>query len=249
MHDLKIYRLAGGCGLAVMVLTLVEFPTYFLRGPMPPVSDTIKWSNFIARNTGNVLTVVLLDMLIYCGFLVFLAGFRHLIRQARPEHEWLGTLVFGVGLAYTTLTLVADSLEGASALDAVAGKADPSAIRALTEGQFLMFGSVALILIALLLVSAGYAIVASGALPKWGGWVGYAGAVLCLGFIPSMFAGAPDPAGFYNPVGWGPTGVVATFPLLIWAVVVSIMMIRKREIVMPMPFRGTPPSVGPLPDG
>ena len=75
MHDLKIYRLAGGCGLAIIVLTLVEFPTYFLRGPMPPLTDTIKLSNFIAKNTGNVLTVVLLDMLIYCGFLVFLAGF------------------------------------------------------------------------------------------------------------------------------------------------------------------------------
>ena len=238
MHDLKIYRLAGGCGLAIIVLTLVEFPTYFLRGPMPPLTDTIKLSNFIAKNTGNVLTVVLLDMLIYCGFLVFLAGFRHLIRQARPESEWLGTLVFGVGLVYTTLTLVADSLEGASALDAIAGKADPSAIRALTEGQFLMFGSVALILIALLLFSAGYAIVASGALPKWNGWVGYAGAALCLVFIPSMFAGAPDLNGFYNPAGWGPVGVVATFPLLTWAVIVSIMMIRMREPVAPMPVRG-----------
>jgi hypothetical protein len=238
MNDLKIYRWAGICGLAAIVLFLLEFPTYFLRGPVPPMADTIRLSDFIAKNTGNVLTVVLLDMLIYCGFLIFLAGFRHLIRQARPEDEWLGTLVFGVGLVYTTLTLVADSLEGASALDAMAGKADPSAIRALTEGQFLMFGSVALILIALLLGSSGYAIMASGVLPKWSGWVGYAGAVLCLAFIPSMFTGVPDPDDFYNPAGWGPTGVAAGFPLAIWMVVVSILMIRKRAGV-PMPVRGS----------
>jgi hypothetical protein len=237
MNDLKIYRWAGACGLAAIILFLVEFPIYFLRGPVPPLADTNKLSDYIAKNTGNVLTVVLLDMLIYCGFLVFLAGFRHLIRQARPEYEWLSTLVFGVGLVYTTLTLVADSLEGASALDALAGKADSSAIRALTEGQFLMFGSVALILMALLLVSGGYTIVASGALPKWSDWVGYAGGVLCLAFIPSMFTGVPDPNGFYNPAGWGPLGVVAGFPLGAWAVIVSIMMLRKRETLVSMPVR------------
>ena len=108
MDDLKIYRFAGACGLAAIVLFFVEFPTYFQRGAMPALSDTVTLSGFTARNTGNILIVVLLDMLIYCGFLVFLAGFRHLIRQARPQSEWLGTLIFGVGVVYTTLTLVGD---------------------------------------------------------------------------------------------------------------------------------------------
>jgi len=65
--------------------------------------------------------------------------------------------------------------------------------------------------------------------------VGYAGALLCLAFIPLMFAGAPDPNGFYNPAGWGPLGVVAGFSLLAWMVIVSIMMVRKHESVAPIP--------------
>ena len=114
-------------------------------------------------------------------------------------------------------------------MDALAGNADPSAIRALTDAQFLMFGSVGLILMALLLALASHAILVSGAIAKWSGWVGYACTLLCLAFIPSMFAGAPDLNGFYNPAGWGPTGVAAGFPLVLWATVVSITMIAKRE--------------------
>jgi hypothetical protein len=231
MNDLRIYRWTGACGLAAIALFFVEFPIYFLRGAFPPLADSLKLSTFIARNTANILTVVVLDMVIYCLFLVFLAGFRHLIRQTGPEHEWVATLVFGVGLVYTTLTLVADSLEGTTALDALATRADPSAIRALTEAQFLLFGSVALILMALLMAAASYAILASKALPRWSGWVGYAGAVVCLVFVPSMFSGAPDLTGFYNPAGWGPTGIAAGFPLAIWTIVVCILMIGKRPFV------------------
>ena len=43
---------------------------------------------------------------------------------------------------------------------------------------------------------------ASKALPKWSGWLGYAGTVLCLAFVPSMFRSAlPDLTAFYNPAG------------------------------------------------
>ena len=109
MSDVKIYRWTGACGLASIALFLVEFPLYFLRGPMPSFEAATKLDAYATRNATNMLTVIFLDMVIYCLVLVFLAGFRHLVRQARPECEWLGTLVFGVGLVYTTLTLVADS--------------------------------------------------------------------------------------------------------------------------------------------
>lgn len=232
MSDLKTYRWTGACGLAAIALFFVEFPLYFLRGPMPTFEGATKLGAYATRNATNMLAVILLDMVIYCLVLIFLAGFRHVLRQARPECEWLGTLVFGVGLVYTTLTLVADSLEGTVALDALSSNPDPSAIRVLMESQYLMFGSVGLILIALLLASASYATMVSGALPRWSAWLGYAGAALCLVFVPSMFAGAPDLTAFYNPAGWGTTGVIAGFPLAIWTIAVGIGMIRKREPVV-----------------
>jgi hypothetical protein len=228
MNDTRVYHWTGGCGLFAMGLFLVEFPLYFLRGPMPSLTAT-NLGAYSARNATNMLMVVFLDMLIYFLFLTFLAGFRHLVRQARPECEWVGTLVFGTGVAYSTLTLVADSLEGTIALDAISSSPDPSAIRVLMESQYLMFGSVGLMLIALLLASASYASMASKALPNWTSWLGYAGTVLCLLFVPSMFAGAPDLTAFYNPAGWGTTGVIAGFPLAIWVIAVAVLMVRKRD--------------------
>lgn len=158
--------------------------------------------------------------------LVFLAGFRHLIQEARPEHEWVGTLVFGTGLVLVAVTLVADSMEAGTALDTVGGKADPTAIRALTEGYLLMFGSVGCILFALLSAASGYATLATGVLPRWTGWLSYAVAILNLAAIPSIYGGT-DPNGFYTAAGWG-VAVIATFPWLIWALIVSILMIVKR---------------------
>lgn len=232
MNDLKIYRWTGACGLLSIALFFVEFPLYFLRGPVPVIgsADLCAYS---ARNSGNMLTVVFLDMLIYSLFLVFLAGFRHLIRQAHPGCEWLGALFFGVGVVYTTITLIADSFQGTSALDTLGGNPDPSVIRVLMEAQYLLFGSIGLLFIALLMIVASYAIHASRALPNWTVWLGYAGALLCLLFVPSMFVGAPNLAGFYNPAGWGTTGVIAGFPLAAWMIAVSILMLRKPGLTHP----------------
>lgn len=49
------------------------------------------------------------------GFVVFLAGFRQVIKQARPDHEWVASLVFGAGLVVITLELAGDALQGAAA--------------------------------------------------------------------------------------------------------------------------------------
>lgn len=240
LNDLKICRYAGACGLLSVALFLVEFPLYFLRGPMPSLMGGANLTVYAVRNASNMLTVVFLDMLIYCLFLIFLAGFRHLIRGAGAGHEGLATLVFGTGLVYTTITLVADSLQGTIALDALTGAPDPSLIRTLMECQFLLFGSIGLVLIGLLLASASLAISLSGALPAWAAWIGYGGALLSLAFVPSLFAGPPDLTAFYNPAGWGTTGVIAGFPLAIWMIAVGILMLRTPRL--PVANEPSPPS-------
>lgn len=161
-------------------------------------------------------------MFIFVCLLFFMAGF---IQKAR-EQEWLATLFFGIGLVYSALTLVSDSITGGVGLDTVGGNPDPAAIRVMNESTILMFGSVGLILIAALLVLAGTLTFTSAALPKWTGWVAIAAAILNFAFIPSMYFGN-DPQGFYTASGWGPA-VGATFPFLLWILVTSIAMIRKR---------------------
>jgi hypothetical protein len=83
-------------------------------------------------------------------------------------------------------------LADGTALDTVGAPADPSVLRALTEGHMVMFGSIGCVLLALVAAASGYVTFASGALPNWTGWVAYAVALLNLIAVPTMFGGKSD---------------------------------------------------------
>jgi len=228
MNDLKVFRWTGAFGLAVFVLVLMEFPLWGVGSP-PHINDAVANSQYITKIKDVVLTRVLLDMCIVVSFVIFSAGFRHLIRKARPEYEWAATLAFGAGLLWMAVTLVADSLMGGAALDTLGGKADPTAIRTLVEGALLMLnGPMAFVTTGLFLGAAGYASWATGALPKWTAWLAFVGAALCAASVPAMYGGALDQTHFYNAMGWGPI-IVGSFPPIIWILVAGILMIRKRD--------------------
>jgi hypothetical protein len=232
MDDRKIYRWSGICSLAAQAFFFIEFPFYVVRTGYHGVTDAAGLVAYTARNGTNIMTCVLLDFIILTLLMIFLAGFRHLIRQADAQHEWLGTLVFGVGLVYVTLTLVADLLQAATVVDARTIPANGVIIRAMTESMYLMYGSGALLLMAVFMAAGGYAGVASRALPKWSGWVAYFCALGCLAFVPSMFVGSPDFTRFYNAIGWGAI-IAECLPLTVWMIVVGILMIRKGRQIPP----------------
>jgi len=227
MNDRKIYRWSGACGVAAMLVFFIEFPFYIVREGFPGVTGSSKLTEFTARYATNIMTCVFLDLIILTLIMIFAAGLRHLIRQADPQQEWLGTLFFGVTAIYAALTFVADSLQGSTAIDALTPPADATIIRAMLESTFLMYGSVALFLMAVMMAVAGYAGTASHALPAWSAWVSYICALACLAFVPSMFVGRPDIMHFYNPAGWGPEAIASGFPLAVWMITVGILMIRK----------------------
>ena len=157
MNDQKVRRWAGSFGVAGFVVFLLALPTYFVPGSVPRLEDAEQFSAYVTRiNTFILIRATLADPLILVGLLVFLAGLRHLIRQARQDYEWIATLVFGAGLVMIALELVGDGLEAGAALD-TAVKADPTVIRGLMEGSFPLYGAIGLIMSALLLASAGYA--------------------------------------------------------------------------------------------
>ena len=230
MDDPKIYRWSGACGLAAIAAFFIEFPFYLVRAGFPGVTDPVKIADFTATYGTNVMTCVFFDFIILTLVMIFLAGFRHLIRQADVQHEWLGTLVFGLGLVYVTMTLIADLLQAATVVDAHTVPASGVVIRAMTESMYLMYGSGALFLMALFMAVGGYAGVASRALPRWSGWVAYLCALGCLAFVPSMFVSSPDFTRFYNPIGWGPI-IAECLPLTVWMIMVGILMILKRKAV------------------
>jgi hypothetical protein len=226
MNDRKVRRWAGGFGVAGFIVFLAALPLYFIGvGPAARLEDTAQFSSLVARtNTFILIRTALTDPLIMVGLLVFLAGFCHLIRQSRQEYEWIAMLIFGVGLIVIAIELVGDGLEAGAALDTWV-KADPTAVRGLTEGSFPMYGAIGLIMSALLLASAGYASLGSGVLHKWTGWLAYGAAVISLAAAPSILGGT-NMTGFYTASGYAP--FIGQAAMLVWFLAASVSMIVKQ---------------------
>lgn len=231
MNELKVRRWAGAFGVAGFIVFLAALPLYFL-GPQPTarLEDMVQFSDSVSRaSTLILMRATLADPLIMACLLVFLAGFRRLIQQARPDDEWISTLVFGVGLVVITLELAGDALQSGAALD-TSVRADPSVVRSLMEGSFIFYGAIGLIMSAVLLASAAYATLATGVLPRWTGWVAYAAAVINLVAAPSIFGGT-DYTGFYTASGY--VTFIGQGAMVIWFLIASVsMLVVKREAVL-----------------
>ena len=145
MNDLKVYRWTGWFGLACVVFWLSQFPLYMMdSGTSAYDGEGTGQHLYFIKNIA--LTRVLLDQCLYIAGIIFTAGFRHLIRQARADYEWIGTLMFGTFIVWIAVTLVADGLQGGAVLDTLGGKPDPSAVRALIEGTLLIYTDLLLLL-------------------------------------------------------------------------------------------------------
>ena len=143
MNDQKIRHWAGGFGIAGFVVFLAVLPLYLLGvGPGAPLENAAQFTDLIAgTNKFILIRTAAADPLIMVGFLVFLAGLRHLVRQACPDHEWIGTLVFGVGLVVITIELVGDGLKRAPVWTRGC-RPTPLPVRALMDVSFPMFGGI-----------------------------------------------------------------------------------------------------------
>jgi hypothetical protein len=222
-----VTRWTGVSAIAVAVLTLSESLTQLFIGDRPALDSGAELAEYVARTAFPNLLIIMTDTILMAVLIVFLGCFRQLVTHARPDLEWVADLGFGAGLVFVAVTLVGDAMEGGAALDTIGLTPDPSAIRALTEGHILMFGTVGCVLTALVAGSASYLTFASHALPDWTGWIAGVAAVLNLLAVPTMFGGT-DPDAIGAAGGWG-TAALATFPWLIWVVAVGIATIRGRR--------------------
>lgn len=204
-------QLAGLAGIGIFFLSAAVIPLYFSPFDEPPP----RW---------NVLTRVLVDMFVPVGFVVFVIGLRHTIVSERPALEWLGTLCLALGLALVVLTFVAHSIQAGSVLAAQERRPHPDWVRrggSGAEGALLIYGPRARLLTAAFLASVGSAIILTGALPGWTGWLAYAvGSV-----VPTIFY-KTDPAFFYSVNGWGIP--VAGGLLLGWVLMVGVLLVLRN---------------------
>jgi hypothetical protein len=222
----KVRRWTGVFGIAGIVVFLAAMPLYFL-GPSAVLPQASGFTDFVTKTNVFIVTrTTLADPLIFCCFLVFMAGFRQLIREANSDYEWVSTFVFGAGLLFIATQLVADALQGAGALDTFVG-ANPLAVRALFEGSAPLFSACGLIPEAFFLAFAGYATFATRLLPKWAGWVAIVGAVIVFADAPTIYLGFSGL--IYSGVA-GFFAAIAEFWAPIWILIASILLMQKREV-------------------
>ena len=205
-----------------------QFPMWVIGGA-PPFYD----SEALARHLYDIRTTafirIVMNQGIYVSMMIFAAGFRHLVRRARPESDWLGLLALVSAAVWLAVTLAADGLMGGAVLATLQGKSGVSAALPLVFGTLLIYnGSIAFAITGLFMAAAGWATLDSGVLPRWTGWIAWISAVLCALSIPAMFAGPADTSGFYNPGGWGPA-IIANLPPLIWFFVVGVVLTHQSR--------------------
>jgi hypothetical protein len=229
MGDLTVRRWAGAFGLGSFVVFLAAMPLYFGGMTNAQLQDAARFSAYVTSvNTAILIRTSIADPLIMIGWLVFLAGFRHLIRQARHEYEWLATLMFASGVVLITLELIGDGLEAGAALDTVASP-DPTVVRGLMEASFPLYGAIGLIMSALLLACAGSATLATGVLPRWTGWLAHAAAIASLLAAPSILGGT-DYTAFWSAAGY--VTFIAQVAMVIWFLTASISMLRNPPSIV-----------------
>jgi len=209
----QLRRATGISGILAAVVATVVGDLYFVYSGNPPQWDVL------TRNLLNLVTVGL--------FIVFVTGLSSILRDADLKYGWLANLVFGAGLIYATIVLVAVSLEVGVVLGAPSGKFDPTTDGPLAHANVLMHGSVTRMVTALLLAAAGYAILRTRALPRWAGRTAYLLTTVNLAFVPSLFFGI-DPARFYSALGWGNTALTAGL-ITYWAAAVGIAAMRQAN--------------------
>jgi hypothetical protein len=217
----------GRAAFGVAAFLIAEFIVRETEGSRPPLGDTDALIAFMARTSVLTLTIVTIDAALMAFVIVFLAGFRQIIKSSAQGLEWIADLTFGAGLVFVGTTLVGDAMEGGAALDAQDPHPYIAVLRALTEGHTLLFGSIGCVLIALVAASSGTVILRSDVLPRWTGVVAYVVAGLNIAAIPTLFGGTSDTS-FVAAGGLGVT-LFATFPWLAWVIVVGSVTVRGHR--------------------
>lgn len=213
MNEKLARKFTGFSCLAAAVAFIVEVPLYFVYSGPPPDS--------------NVLARLLIGILALGCLLLFMTGFRELIKSVSPQHEWIAGIASTAGLAYVVVTLISSGLE-AGAVIATDHPIDPTIA---VPGTYILYGSIGRMLLGTFLVAFGYAISRSQALPRWTSRSAYVLAAINFAFIPSLFFGN-KPAFFYAANGWGSTASVGAI-LSYWLLAMSVSTIRStRRLVL-----------------
>jgi hypothetical protein len=227
-------RVTGAFAVASGRLLLVASPLYVIPGPAPLLQNAATFTDHIVRHKAIAVTTKLVDAIYIAGFIVFISGFRQLIRMSAPLTDaWMADLVFGAGLVMQAVVLVGDVLAGGAALDTLVIP-DPTAVRALTEASLVAFGAIGFLMTALFLAATSYGILKAH-MARLAGWVGYILAALNVAAVPTIYkgndflatviiSGGNTASGLYSCIS-AITGLIYS----VWLVALGVVILRNRS--------------------
>lgn len=212
-EELKtIVNVTGIFGILTFVTVPITVLFYFMYSGVPPI-----W---------NVLLRVLLSIIALVFILIFYSGFRNLIIQKDIKYEWIATLLFNTVCIYVATNMVAHSLEAGSVLNQEGIAVDATQDGILAQGNYLIYGSIGRLLMAMFMIITGILTFKTRILPLWTGYFAYGIAVINIIFIPSMFFGVRT-EDFYSAIGWGNSAIAASL-FTYWILAVSIILLIKK---------------------
>lgn len=219
-----VRRWVGISALVMAVFLAIEAVTKLTIGARPALDDSRALVAFVQNSSTQTIIVILADTFLMGSLIVFLAAFRQLVMHAKSHLGWIADVMFGAGLAFITVTLIGDAMDGGTALDVWNVTPDASVIRALIEGHTLMFGSIGAVLLALTSGAAALLTFVCGVVPRWTGTLAALTSLSNLAWAPVAFGGTA-PGSFFAAGGWG-NAIFAIFPWLAWVFVVGLTAVE-----------------------
>lgn len=231
MRNSQIARWTAAAGLLGTFLQVGGFSVYILRAGFPPNTDSeATLAAFLRTENANIQSGVLLFMAGFAVWFVFFAGLRALIIQARPDREYVGTAMFGMAVAFLVLAFVCMGLQAAATANAFT-RPDNSVIYGMFMGASILDGAPSALAAAGILGLSGWALYRGRLLSTWTAWLSWASAIVMAATLPLLYRG-DDLQATFSADGLV-TQVLVFVPLCIWAVALSIALVRRAPTTAP----------------
>jgi hypothetical protein len=218
MTQRTVERITAGAGIGVVVVIIAAVSTIANPQLTDPLSRTT--DSYVTHSSKTFLNVTLF-LLWALPVLIFVAGLRSILRRAEGESDILSMIAFGSAVATEGWVMLFGAVNATLAL--AAGRASPSEVKLLVALEYVV-DQLTFLVLGIFVGAASLAILSTRAFPRWMGWIGAVSGALFVSSNVSML----DPAG---PIGnAGSLGMVGLLLLLIWAIAISVSLLRHRAV-------------------
>lgn len=219
--DYRAEIVTSFAGLSVLIFVVIEAVCKAAAGPRPSLSEGSELVAYMSSSASWILGVVIADTFVLAAMTVFLAGLLVLAyrKLRRITMAMVAAAFFAV--IYVTITLIGDSFDAGTVLNATQSVGDANVIRTLIEAHIVVFGPLGGIILAFLAGAFGILIIESRVLPRWIAIAAFAVTVINIIAIPAVFDVYRD---WNNQIA-----LLALVSCVAWVVISSVALVLRKH--------------------